>query len=75
MWSDLLVACLISLPALIYGAVQWVTYLTATVSLKQNDSGHGLIMGSSSLVVNTNQGNGSSPPQTALEYAEMEARD
>jgi hypothetical protein len=27
MWSDLLVACLISLPALIYGAVQWLTYL------------------------------------------------
>jgi len=25
MWFDLLVVCLISLPALIYGAVQWVT--------------------------------------------------
>jgi len=30
MWSDLLVACLIPLPALIYGAVQWLTYLQLT---------------------------------------------
>lgn len=27
MWSDLLVAFLMSMPALIYGAVQWLTYL------------------------------------------------
>jgi hypothetical protein len=27
MWSDLLVAFLISMPALIYGAIQWLTYL------------------------------------------------
>ena len=27
MWSDLLIALLLSLPALIYGAVEWLTYL------------------------------------------------
>jgi hypothetical protein len=27
MWSDLLIASLIALPALIYGAVEWLTYL------------------------------------------------
>jgi len=26
MWSNLLVACLMTLPALIYGVVQWLTY-------------------------------------------------
>ena len=27
MWSDLLIAFLIFLPALIFGAVEWLTYL------------------------------------------------